>query len=249
MDVQSILESLGIEPKEAKVYLSLLEQGEVTATILAKRTGLDRTLMYQLTNKLCEKGLAAYIIKNNVRYFKASSPETILEQFEQKRQNLQAIFPELKARQNVVVPDTKIEVYRGREGINTILKMIIREKQPYFILGGAQEACSYFKLENAIFVKQAEKENLAGKVIARNEDKFFIGVNEEFRLVPAELITSTTTMMWGNKTAIFVWADPYYAILIDQESITKSNIAYFEYLWKTTRKPTLQDRRQRLLKL
>lgn len=248
METLEVLKNLGIEEKEAKVYLALLSLGEATATKLAEKTNLDRTLMYQLTNKLIERGLVSYIIKNNVRYFSAADPETLLKNLQEKEQQLQNILPELKAGQKIVKPETKVEIYRGREGINTILKMIIRDEEPYCILGGAQEACSLFELENTIFVKRAEKQNLLGKILARKQDKFFIGKNEEYRFVPEYLISSTTMMLWDNKTAIFVWSEPYYTILIENEEITKSNLATFNYLWSTAKKPTFLDIKKRLMK-
>jgi len=245
MGLTSVLEQLGLEEKEASVYLALLELGETTATKLSEKTVLDRTLMYQLTTKLVEKGLVSYIIKNNVRYFTAADPDTLLAQLHEKEEQLKSVMPELKARQQLVVPDTKVEVYRGREGIITILKMIVRDGKPYDIFGGAQEACSLFELENTIFVKRMEKLRLRGRIIAREEDTFFIGKNEDYRFVPKELLTSTTQMIWGNKTAIFVWSQPYYAIVIDQKEITQSNRAHFEYVWKNAKVPSGKDKKNR----
>ena len=170
--------------------------------------------MYQIVNRLIERGLASYIVKNNVKYFSASDPETLLKDIQQKEQDLQKILPELKARQKKLVPETKVEIYWGREGINTIFKMILKDERSYYIVGGAEEACTIFELENTIFVKRAEKQKLQGKILARRKDKFFIGNNEDYRFIPEHLISSTTQMIWNTKTAIFVWSEPYYAVLI-----------------------------------
>ncbi len=243
-----ILQKLGLEEQEVKTYLALLDLGEATATKLAERTGLGRVHTYQILNRLIEKGLASYIIKNNVKYFSAADPETLLKDIQEKEQNLKKILPELKARQKRIVPETKVEIYRGREGINTILKMIIREEKHYHIIGGAEEACSIFKLENTIFVRRAEMLKLSGKILARKQDKFFIGRNEVYKFIPEHLISSTTMILWNNKTAILVWSEPYYAILIENEEITKSNLATFNYLWSGAENPSKVDIKKRLLK-
>ncbi|MFH1828772.1 MAG: helix-turn-helix domain-containing protein [Nanoarchaeota archaeon] len=248
-EITQTLQKLGLEEQEVKTYLALLDLGESTATKLAERTGLGRVHMYQIVNRLIERGLASYIVKNNVKYFSASDPEILLKDIQQKEQDLQKILPELKVRQKKLVPKTKVEIYRSREGINTILKMILKDEKPYFILGGAEEACTIFELENTIFVKRAEKLKLLGKILARKKDKFFISKNEDYRFIPEHLISSTTQMMWGNKTAIFVWSEPYYAVLIDNEEITKSNLATFNYLWKTAEIPTKFDKNKRKVKL
>ena len=244
-EITQTLQKLGLEEQEVKTYIALLDLGGSTATKLAERTGLGRVHMYQIVNRLIERGLASYIVKNNVKYFSASDPETLLKDIQQKEQDLQKILPELKARQKKLVPETKVEIYWGREGINTIFKMILKDEKSCYIVGGAEEACTIFELENTIFVKRAEKQKLQGKILARRKDKFFIGNNEDYRFIPEHLISSTTQMIWNTKTAIFVWSEPYYAVLIDNEEITKSNLATFNYLWKTAEIPTKNDKNKR----
>ena len=246
--ITDTLQKLGLEEQEVKTYLALLDLGESTATKLAERTGIGRVHMYQIVNRLIEKGIASYIIKNNVKYFSASDPEIFIKDIQQKEQDLQKILPELQMRQKKLTQETKVEIYRGREGINTILKMIIKDEKPYYILGGTQEACSIFKLENTIFVKRAEKLKLSGKILARNNDNFFIGKNEDYRFVPEQLISSTTQMLWEGKIAIFVWSEPYYAILIVNKDIMNSNLATFNYLWNIAKRPTKKDIKERLVK-
>jgi sugar-specific transcriptional regulator TrmB len=239
--IASTLLKLGLEEQEAKTYVALLDLGEATATKLAERTGLGRVHMYQLTNRLIGKGLASSILKGGVKYFLAAEPEKLLQDLQEKEEELQKILPELKARQQFSKPETKAEVYRGREGINTILKLIIKDQKPYYILGGAQEACGIFKLENTIFVRRAETLNLPGKILARKKDEFFVGRNEEYRFVPDSLLSSTTQMIWGNKTALFVWSEPYYVLVIESEEVAKNNLATFDYLWDRAEMPSSED--------
>lgn len=243
-----LLQKLGLESREAKAYLALLDLGESTATRLAERAGIGRVHMYQIISRLMEKGLASYIVKNNVKYFSAASPESLLKDLQQKEQDLQKVLPELIARQNKAAPETKVEVYRGREGINAILKTVLRDAKPYFLFGGAKEACIIFELENRLFVKRAEKLKLKGKILARKNDDFFIGKNEDYRFVPERLISSTTQMLWGSKAAIFIWSEPYYAILIDNEQVAKSSLSTFEYLWENGETPLKSDKKKRALK-
>jgi len=243
--IESTLQSLGLEEHEVKTYLALLDLGESTATKLAERTGIGRVHMYQITERMINKGLTAYIIKNNVKYFSAADPETLLKKLQEKQDDLKKILPELKARQHLINPKTKVEMYRGRKGINTILRMILRDKKDYHILGGASEACTIFELENTIFMRRAEKTGIKGKILARKNDRFFIGKNESYKYVPEHMISSTTQMIWGKKTAVFVWSEPYFAILIDNPDITKSNKATFDYLWNTAEEPTKKDIQRR----
>ena len=77
---------------------------------------------------------------------------------------------------------------------------------------------------------------------------YFIGENEEYRFLPDQLISFTSLCEWGNKTAVFVWSEPYYLILIENQEIANSNLTHFNYLWSIGEKPSKADMKRRLLK-
>jgi len=277
-EIEKTLSKLGLENQEIKTYLALLDLGESTATKLSERTGLGRVHMYQITNKLIEKGLASYVIRNNVRYFSAADPETLLKDLEEKEQNLKEILPELKARQKKFIPETmltdleekeqnlkkilpelkarqnlinfetKVEIFRGLEGINTILKMILKDRKDYVMLGGGEQFSSKeVEVITSIFIKRAEKSKINGRVMDRKDAKFIVGKYEDYRYLDKHLLSSTTSVIWSNNYAIFVWTRPFYVILINNEEVVKSNLATFNHLWNSAEIPTKQDRKKRLI--
>lgn len=250
-DANEILENLGLEEPEVKTYLALLDLGEATATKLAERAGLGRVHIYQITTKLIEKGLASYVIKNNVKYFRAANPETLLKELQQKEDNLKKIIPELKARQQLTKSETKVEIYRGTEGINTIFKIILKEKEDYYMLGGGNECCTNQDVQTIlnIFLKRAEQLEMKGWLLERKESQFYVAVHEEYRFLPKEYFSSTTLTIWGNKMATFVWTRPYYVIVVENEEVAKSNLNTFKYLWKTGVIPTKEDKQKRLIRI
>ncbi len=248
VSVQQTLQNVGLEGQEVKIYLALLDLGESTATKIAERAAVERVHTYQIINKVIEKGLASYVVKNNVKYFSAAEPEILLTKLQEKEEELKKLLPVLKDRQKNTIPETKVELYRGREGINTLLRTVLKDKpKTYYLFGGAEEACSRFNLEWTIFVKQAEKQKIRGKILARKKDTFFIGTREDYVFVPEQLVSSSTQLLWNKKTVIFVWTEPAYAILINNEEITKSNLATFNHLWNTGETPTKKDKEKRAL--
>lgn len=239
---EETLKALGLEENEIKVYLALLDYGEASATQLSERTGLGRVHMYQITDKLIHRGIISSILKEGVKYFLAVDPSHFLKDLQQKEEDLKAILPELKERQKRVSFDTKVEVLRGKEGINTVLKMILTEGKDYVMLGGGEQCCGQeFALIMSIFIKRGEKEKLKGRLLEREEAEFFVGKHEEYRFIPRELLSSTTLTIWGNKVATFVWTKPYYVIIIENKEVVQSNLATFDYLWKNAKRPSEKD--------
>ena len=64
--VTKTLEKLGLEQKEAKIYLALLRLGQATATRISEETRIERTLCYSILSKLLDKALVSYMLQNNV---------------------------------------------------------------------------------------------------------------------------------------------------------------------------------------
>ena len=62
---ESILLKIGLTGNESKIYMILLEMGEAIASDLAKKTDISRPHVYDSINRLMEKGLCSYVIKNN----------------------------------------------------------------------------------------------------------------------------------------------------------------------------------------
>lgn len=247
MKIEETLENIGFNENESKIYLVLLGIGTCTASKLAERTDITRTLIYQIADKLIKRGVISYVIKGGVKYFSASDPKILLKELEEKKEQVSEILPKLMAMAGSTKEDTKVEVYQGKKGITSILKTILNDEKDYYFLGGAKEACSCLELENRIFVRNAIKKRIRGWILVQECDELFIGENEEYRYLNPKLVSLTSTIIWGNKTAIVIWSEPYCGIVVESEKIAKSNLSTFEYLWKTAKKPSKKDRKGRIV--
>lgn len=238
MDLEKVLQSLGLAEKEAKAYLSLLRLGETTATRIAEDINIDRTLTYQIMNRLIERGLVSYVIKNNVRYFSPARPEKLMEGIKEKEEKLAKALPELVKLAKTEEEKTKVEIYRGKEGIKTVWREIVRQEKEYVVFGeegSFQELLPIFMKEFLRdIVKYGSQERILSKESKRN--KILLTENSEIRYLPDKYFSPTMTVVFGDKTVSFVWSKPYYAIVTQNKEIADSFRSYFEVLWKVANK-------------
>lgn len=246
MEIINTLLKLGINENESKTYVALLELKEATATKLSQTTSINRTLMYEVTNKLIEKGLASFMLKRNIKYFSAVEPEFLLKDLQEKENELKNILPKLKEKQNKINKEISVGIYKGKKGVYSMLKFITSQNTPYYSIGGMGEICSKFENEAIAVIMDTEKSKIEGRILARKEDRIFIGKNEKLKFLPKQMLSSTSLMMVGDKTVVFIWTEPYYAIFIDNPEFTKDNLRTFEYLWKIAQTPTQKEIKERL---
>src|SRR3989338_7146646 len=91
-ELKSILQEIGLNNKEAEVYLAMLKSGEETASRISQIAELNRITTYTILKSLGEKGFCSSYDKNNVQYFKPTKPEQILGLLEEKKKKLKLFF-------------------------------------------------------------------------------------------------------------------------------------------------------------
>src|SRR3989344_2186615 len=82
------LENIGLTKGEAKVYLALIELGSTTVGPLVKKANVAYSNIYEILNRLVDKGLVSYIVKSKTKYFQAASPKSFSDYFNKKEQEL-----------------------------------------------------------------------------------------------------------------------------------------------------------------
>src|SRR3989344_6274974 len=87
MDLK-LLQEIGLTNSETTVYSTLLKLGSIKVGDLMKKLTLHRSRVYEAINRLIEKGLVSYVIKNNVKFFQASDPERLLSYIEEQKEKL-----------------------------------------------------------------------------------------------------------------------------------------------------------------
>ncbi|MDP6294142.1 MAG: helix-turn-helix domain-containing protein [Candidatus Woesearchaeota archaeon] len=121
----ALLENIGFTKGEIKVYLALLELGNTTTGPLILKSHVARSKVYEILERLKEKGLVTDVTKENARYFEATSPARIEDYINQKskalqqqKQGFQKILPELLAKQKMQESKQEVKAYVGMEGLH-----------------------------------------------------------------------------------------------------------------------------------
>jgi len=235
--MKTTLERIGLEKKEADVYIAILKLGTSTATSVSRETQIERTLVYRTIDKLIGKGLVNYIIENKVRRFNAVEPEKLLIQLKEKENELKSILPKLKeASRYKNKGDPRVEIYRGLKGIKSLVREIYILKQDYRAILSEYEF-PQLKLFFEQLMGFLEKENIHEKLLLKEGLKVdIVSKNTEIRYLPKEHSFLATTGVCGDKVAIILWTEPFLAIGIESKELANTYKSYFDILWKIARK-------------
>lgn len=124
---------IGLTDGEIRVYGALLELGESTRTQLAKRSGVSPSKLYDVANRLVEKGIVSVVKKQGALHFSAANPERLRDFVERKEAELEGeravveeMLPSLLARYGETREALDVEVFYGWDGMRTVFWDIAR---------------------------------------------------------------------------------------------------------------------------
>lgn len=231
------LELLGLTPSESKVYLTLVDIGSSLAGNIAKQTNLTRAAVYEALNKLMNKGLVNYMIKENRKYFQAVNPKILkklINEQKSKFTDLENQISSLASIYNKTKEKQEINIYQSRKGIRTILNDILNYKE-YVVFGSKGKFMEIMKHDYILFQKEKRRLKIKAKIIineSTRNSEFIKIAYAKFKFIPNKFTSLTTTFIYGDKTAIMMWEDVPTAVLIKSKKVYESYKKYFKALWK-----------------
>jgi HTH-type transcriptional regulator, sugar sensing transcriptional regulator len=134
------LGKLGLDDKESKVYLALLELGEANIEQIARKSKVKRTTVYDVIDSLKEKGMVSQVVKNKKTIFFAEDPRKFEEGLEERKHTLKNILPELLSIANRIGGKPKIKYFEGEEGINEIYNDTLRYSDYEMLVWGSMKS-------------------------------------------------------------------------------------------------------------
>ncbi len=225
---------VGMTKNEGKVYLALLELGPSLAGQISRKTGLHRRNIYDITERLIQKGVVGYIVKNNRKLFEAASPDRLKEILDEKQQSLDEILPKLNELYEQTKEKQETNFFKGSEGLKTIFQdQLTNEVKEVLILGASNSAFEILPFYFKWYDEDRKKIKIKVKIIANKTfDKK--PPLSEVRYLPEKYSNPLAINIWGDKVAIILWKKPPLAIVIKNKEIAESYKKYFELIWRAS---------------
>lgn len=243
MDTEK-LKQIGLTEKESKIYLALLELGDALVSEIAEKTKINRSLLYSILSNLSKKGLVAYILKNNTRYYRAVEPQKILNFIEEKEKALRSILPELIALHKPKKEKPIVEILEGKEGLKTILNDVLRQRKEWFAYDVPGKGPEILGFTVEAFERDRQKAKIPLNVICVNTEsglkrgkQFSRMKYTKVKYMPKSYESPASNWLYGNRIVIIFWYKEFpFAIRIIDKNLAEAYKNHFRALWKIAKK-------------
>lgn len=244
MDIKEALEQIGLSTNEIKVYLFLVNHGSSKAGKIARITQIQRSSAYSAINSLTHKGLIGFVLVGKVKYFQATPPERLLEYIREQEEIVKDIMPDLKKKQKK--EEGQISLYKGRRGVMTVFKDIIRTGIDNDVFGDDGQLSEKMPVFCKQFVREQNRIGMKTRLLCRLGRYTPYSKGSIFRFVDEDTESPVATNIYGNKIAIIVWTEEPEAIIIENEAAAKSYKSYFEFMWRRAKEKRYEESKNTL---
>ncbi len=250
MNLDKKLENLGLNQKESKVYIALLELGQASAQEVSSKTALNRATTYVILESLIKKELVRNLIRKKKTFFTVESPLQIIEMLNDKQKDISSkldvakeIMPELEMLCRVTSQKAKVKFYEGKEGVLMIQKDLFKEK-PRIVeeIFNLNNTLDVFPPSPADHRKKSDKKKIKVRSIAIYDPKKIVPklpllYKEERKYLPYNKFPFNADFsIYKNKVVLLSWRKKIMGIVIENKDIADAMRSLFTLAWSGAEK-------------
>lgn len=236
-----VLKKIGLSDGEVKIYSAVLDIGATTINNIHERVGIDRRNIYDILNKLIERGLISYFDENGKRTFRVSNPEKLISYIEEKKSNLdnikkeiETILPHVKEIFNSKKEENFAEIFKGPEGMKAVWDDILNYKECFWIGSGfyvPTKFPAFFKDWNIRRKKKKAKSYHLFRYEKGEEARKNLLGYEGIKILPKEFSKNpVVTVIYGEKVAQMMLGENIMVFVIQNKELAENYKYYYEYL-------------------
>ena len=248
MKLEQTLQQLGLEKKEAKVYLAALELGPTNIQNLTEKSEIKRSTVYEMIKNLKNNGLLAETTKGKRKLIIAVDPEKLKQSIKEKEKKLEQILPELKSIQNTSgSAKPRITFYEGKNGLREIYMIALKakDKKADWIspMRTAIEMVGKDFMNEYIEIKRKKNFWVRSIHVTGQQDpdykyadpRTYEETLRKVRFTPQELDIPNVIGIWEDNVTIMSSRKEGMGFIIESKEYARSMKTLYNILWDTSK--------------
>jgi len=249
--IRTFFATLELEPEIADIYIALYTHGPQTISELARNSGIERTRIYRLSDKIASSGLIELETQYKRTIYKAapiSNIQILITKKEQQLRALKSSAPKMTSMFSAPARDlsaTKVQFYYGADGAKqvfwnqtkattetvAILHENMQNKTGASFFERWVHRCNERQLKHRGIISDAFIATQKDWYRAHNNERL---ANWEAHYMPDATFPIThSTIVYDNVTVHYNWRDAeVFALEIYNRLIADTHRRYFELLWR-----------------
>jgi len=237
MDLKNLRE-VGFSEGQIAVYSAILELGTSTLKKIQDKTSIERRNIYDILNKLIEKGVIIYTLEEGKKVYQCTHPNKIKEDIAAKKNALEKLekqMPQISSLFEDIKLETRAQVFRGNESIKALLNEALQHEATYWIGGSSGIEQTNLKAWFKDWMKKrAQQKKTMYDINSYGTHLEDYKPNRYYKhcTLPQDLRSFNVILIFGNKVAQILWDKQPFAFVLESKEIKESYMKFFNYFWE-----------------
>jgi len=238
MEIAEVLNQIGLNEKQASVYLALLELGTATVHPIATKAGIKRPTTYLILDELQKKGLVSVVPRAKKALYTAESPEKLINDLNKKQELVKRFLPNMMALYNAKIDKPAVLLFEGKEAVRGVYEKILAAREVDFF-STISDIISVYPdypkklndkaISGSIKIRELLTRSGADLSYARAMEH---GENFQQRFAPGQGEFLTDNCLYDGNVVFFSFQPYIFAVQIKSKGIYQSLRNLFEYAWQ-----------------
>lgn len=231
------IQNLGLEEKQARVYLAALELGNATIYEIAEKSEVKRTSIYNFLEEMKSRRLLSEIKKDGKVLLQAGNPEILVASARAQLKSLEDSIPFLHDLYSAPTNKPKVKFFLGTESLKNLYKEIWAAGEPIYgysdfekmlqtmdepYMWGFADKRAELGIPFYCIAKDGPKAKLVQKLDKKQKRVTKIVKGGAFE---------TEINIYGRWVAFVSFRRPYAGVIIEDVAIAKTMKAIWQMLW------------------
>jgi len=242
-DLLAIVRSVGLDEKEAQLYLAGLQLGTAPASEYAKATGLNRITSYNALEDMVHRGHFTMVKKVRGKWYAPVAPEYLALEARKNVDVLEKTIPELKSLQGAKYRKPHVRFFEGWEGVRHVYDDTLTAKSELLNFANSAAVREFWPNYDEEYVAERVKRGIHLRGIAPDDEtgREVHGDDRarlrEIRLVAATEFDFTNEInIYDQKVAICSFGSrkdkEVFAVIIESREVAETQRQIFEMAWR-----------------
>ena len=245
--ITKVLQSIGLDDKQIRVLIVLLQNGPMFASAIGKAAKLNRSTTYVILKELMARGLASSAKEESATRFQSIAPELLPGYIERRREELaeskkeiEEILPQIKMMRSKKNALPKVQFFQGKESVLQAYEDTLENNEEKLLrdITGVDAVYSnidkvfldyYLKKRAKLGVKCIDivPETEGGRKSKADDHKYL----RTTKFIPGKFNFDGEVSIYGNKVGLFSYANENpIALIIEDETIAKMMKQIFDFV-------------------
>lgn len=240
--LKEILINIGLNHKEAAVYLATLELNEDRAAAIAQHAKLNRVTTYDILQKLMAKAYVSATEKDGVKRFTALDPSLLLQDVRKHQEEFEHALPEF-LRLHGRSHQPRVIYYEGLAGIKRIYQDQLKSKTEILNYANSKRIREFWPNYDQEFVAERAKRKifLRGLTLDDEDGRNVVAENAKYyrdirTVKPNHFHMTNEINIYEDKVSIISFGkNELIGMLIHSPEIAETQKGIFMMLWEHTK--------------